>query len=65
MTTKNGIDFFPEEFLPDKKKLMKRSKNESQIRMDKNMHTALQSEGLEEFQMNRNPDDIDMDYGEN
>lgn len=29
LTTRNGIDFFPEEFLPDKKKNSRKSKNDS------------------------------------
>ncbi|CDW87477.1 fha domain [Stylonychia lemnae] len=65
LTTKNGIDFFPEEFLPDRKKLLKKSKNESQIRIEKQMHTAFQSEGLEEYQINRLGEEIDLDYEDN
>eukprot|EP00347_Sterkiella_histriomuscorum_P023422 403334699 len=45
LTTINGVDFFPEEFLPDKKKI-KKLKNESHFKLgtDKNQHTAFQSE---------------------
>ena len=32
LTSKNGVDYFPEEFLPDKKKLAKKIENELRMK---------------------------------
>jgi hypothetical protein len=32
LTSKNGVDFFPEDFLPDKKKLAKKLENDMKMR---------------------------------
>ncbi len=42
LATKNGVDFFPEEFLPDKKKILKKSQSEIRQRaIERNMQTAM------------------------
>jgi hypothetical protein len=52
LASKNGVDFFPEEFLPDKKKVAKKVENESKIRQSSSnfqseaiLENALDGEG--------------------
>lgn len=49
LTTKNGFDFFPEEFIPTKKKLLKKLQSEPKlIKPDKQIHTAFHSEAFDD-----------------